>query len=599
MPRNITVTFADGSSHTYQNAPDDVTPDQVEARASQEFGKKVSALDGGRAPVEAKPSDPQGPGMMEKIVRTARLFTPAGAAQALLTKEGRQDITDMGAGLVRGAGSIGATVARPFESSQENTQRRADMDSALQNLTGANPQSMPYQAGKLGGEIAGTAGAGGVVGNVVGRAGTAIPYANNLARSISTAGMTTGMAPGAANFFTRMAGGAINGGVTAGMVDPSSAGAGAVIGGAVPGLVQATGAVGNKLAAVLRGPEQTAEQAAAIQAARDAGYVIPPTQAKPSLANRAIEGFAGKITTAQNASAKNQAVTNRLAAEAVGLPAETPITVDALNAVRRKAGEAYNTVANTGTVTPGEAYTQALDDIVAPLKKAASGFPNAKANPIIEEIDSLRSPAFDAAAGVEKIKELRGMADKAYASGDKAAGKAYKSAAGAIEDALDGHLQAIGAPADALQAFRDSRQLIAKTYTVEKALNPTTGTVDAKKLASALNRGKPLSAGLKDAAEFANRFPKAAQPIEKMGSLPQTSPLDWAALGTAGAMTSNPLMLAGVLARPAARAAALSGPVQNRLVQSAPSQNKLAALLADPEFQQLIYRPAPLAATNP
>lgn len=253
MPRNITVTFADGSSHTYQNAPDDVTPDQVEARASQEFGKKVSALDGGRAPVEAKPTEPQGPGMMEKIVRTARLFTPAGAAQALLTKEGRQDIIDMGAGLVRGAGSIGATVARPFESSQENTQRRADMDSALQNLTGANPQSMPYQTGKLGGEIAGTAGAGGVVGNVVGRAGTAIPYANNLARSISTAGMTTGMAPGAANFLTRVAGGAINGGVTAGMVDPSSAGAGAVIGGALPVVVQGAGAAGNFVSDKMQG----------------------------------------------------------------------------------------------------------------------------------------------------------------------------------------------------------------------------------------------------------------------------------------------------------------------------------------------------------
>ena len=48
MPRNITVTFADGSSHVYQGAPDDVTPDQVEARASKEFGKKVAALHGGR-----------------------------------------------------------------------------------------------------------------------------------------------------------------------------------------------------------------------------------------------------------------------------------------------------------------------------------------------------------------------------------------------------------------------------------------------------------------------------------------------------------------------------------------------------------------------
>lgn len=48
MPRNVMVTFDDGSTHVYQNVPDDATPDQVTARASQEFGKQITALDGGR-----------------------------------------------------------------------------------------------------------------------------------------------------------------------------------------------------------------------------------------------------------------------------------------------------------------------------------------------------------------------------------------------------------------------------------------------------------------------------------------------------------------------------------------------------------------------
>lgn len=65
MARNITVTFADGTSHVYQNAPDDVTPAAVESRASKEFGKPVKSLDGGRAPVtvelakSAAPTDRQ------------------------------------------------------------------------------------------------------------------------------------------------------------------------------------------------------------------------------------------------------------------------------------------------------------------------------------------------------------------------------------------------------------------------------------------------------------------------------------------------------------------------------------------------------------
>lgn len=53
MPRNITVTLADGSQHVYANAPDNITPDAVTARAQKDFGQSVSALDGGRAPAPA------------------------------------------------------------------------------------------------------------------------------------------------------------------------------------------------------------------------------------------------------------------------------------------------------------------------------------------------------------------------------------------------------------------------------------------------------------------------------------------------------------------------------------------------------------------
>ena len=56
MPRNITVTFADGSTHVYQNAPDNVTPEQVSQRASRDFGKPVKSLDGGRGRALATPT---------------------------------------------------------------------------------------------------------------------------------------------------------------------------------------------------------------------------------------------------------------------------------------------------------------------------------------------------------------------------------------------------------------------------------------------------------------------------------------------------------------------------------------------------------------
>ena len=49
MSRDITVSFADGSRHMYQGVPDSVTPEQVTARAGQDFaGKQVINIDGGR-----------------------------------------------------------------------------------------------------------------------------------------------------------------------------------------------------------------------------------------------------------------------------------------------------------------------------------------------------------------------------------------------------------------------------------------------------------------------------------------------------------------------------------------------------------------------
>ena len=120
-----------------------------------------------------------------------------------------------------------------------------------------------------------------------------------------------------------------------------------------------------------------------------------------------------------------------------------------------------------------------------------------------------------------------------------------------------------------MQGLRNARTLIAKTYSVERALNPTTGSLDAQTLAKLAKKGV-LTGGLKASADLATAFPKAAQPVERMGSLPQLSPLDWAAAGTMGAATGfSPVAATGLVARPLARAAALSGPVQRGLAQAA------------------------------
>jgi hypothetical protein len=85
------------------------------------------------------------------------------------------------------------------------------------------------------------------------------------------------------------------------------------------------------------------------RAAIDAGYVIPPIEAaeggaKPYSLGSLASGESGKIKTAQYASVKNQEVTNRLAAQSIGLPPETPLTPKTLADVRANAGKTYQEV---------------------------------------------------------------------------------------------------------------------------------------------------------------------------------------------------------------------------------------------------------------
>ena len=50
MPKSVTVNFEDGSSHVYDNVPDDVNDSQVQERAASQFNKKVADVGSGTTP---------------------------------------------------------------------------------------------------------------------------------------------------------------------------------------------------------------------------------------------------------------------------------------------------------------------------------------------------------------------------------------------------------------------------------------------------------------------------------------------------------------------------------------------------------------------
>jgi hypothetical protein len=376
-----------------------------------------------------------------------------------------------------------------------------------------------------------------------------------------------------------------SGGLQAGLVNPEDAATGAAIGGALPVVTKVAGAAGTAAGNVLRGPQVPENVRSAVQAAQGAGYVIPPTQAKPTLGNRLLEGLAGKVTTAQNASAKNQGVTNTLAKQAIGLADDAKLSTESLDGIRKEAGKAYDAVSKAGVFDATGANLPAAVKVERSINPLVGGK--------VQRVDSGELVRAWKQANHDATAYYRAYGRDANPE-TLAKAKAAASSARSIDDFLSAKLGESG-QGELVQALKDARVRIAKTHTVEAALNPASGNVDAGKLAQMLKKDKPLSGELKKAAEFASQFPKAAQTVEKMGSLPQTSPLDWAAAGSVSAATANPLLMAGVLARPGARAAALS-PVVQRGLGKAPSQySALDDLISSPELQQLLYRSAPVS----
>lgn len=190
------------------------------------------------------------PDVVQRVVkqRLGVQSSPATApapAPSMAQRVGQQ-LTNLGGGLVRGAGSIGATILAPVDAAARavgiqndfigRDDRRQAMTGALQQM-GADTESLAFQAGKIGGEVAGTAGIPGIAARGAQAVGAAAPIVNAL--------RSGGMAGG--NLATRVGAGAATGAAAAGMVNPEEVGTGAAVGAAIPLVGPAVSAAGSAL----------------------------------------------------------------------------------------------------------------------------------------------------------------------------------------------------------------------------------------------------------------------------------------------------------------------------------------------------------------
>jgi len=310
-----------------------------------------------------------------------------------------------------------------------------------------------------------------------------------------------------------------------------------------------------------------------LQEAIDLGLVATPSSVNPSAANTVLESVGGKALTAQQASNKNAGIFDDVARKTVGLASDEPLTSEAMQQIRKQAYQTgYEPLQQIGIIPTAKKFDDALLRIGRDRVGAGTIKATERAD-ITDLVQSHRNTYFDTGDAVNAIRVLREDAQQAYRAGDKALGSAQRAIADAYENEIEDVLRASGKNgAELLRNFREARKLMAKAHTIEDAIVEGGGTVNVRKFAQQLQRGKPLEGDLKTVAAFANNFPKASQPAAQVGGAGVSALNAFASLGlgAGGAYAGGPegALLGAIpfLTRPAARAAMLSRGSQNRLL---------------------------------
>jgi hypothetical protein len=260
---------------------------------------------------------------------------------------------------------------------------------------------------------------------------------------------------------------------------------------------------------------------ATVRAAQAQGYVVTPGSVAPAGKNVLAERIAGKTNVEQMASVKNQAVTDRLARTAVGLDETAPLTSDAMKAIRADEYlKGYEPIKQLGTIAADNNFIDDLIKVEGTYVGPNRSFKGAVPPEVDNLIKTYTVSDFNSADAVNATKVLKEQGNAALNRGETAVGHAKLDIAKALEDQIERSLANSGVPGavEKLDQFKASRRRMAISHTIEDAIREGGGSVDAKKLAADIQRGKYMTGDLKIAAEFANVFPRVNQRVSAIGT---------------------------------------------------------------------------------
>jgi hypothetical protein len=322
----------------------------------------------------------------------------------------------------------------------------------------------------------------------------------------------------------------------------------------------ARGAAGSRISSALRkSAEQAAKEtalnapkAAVLEAGQKAGYVIPPSEVSPGFWNKRLEGLAGKAAIGQEAAAINQGASTAAATRALGIPADKVITKSVLTELRKKHGGPYREVSELPTELPlTKGYVSSTPKVIT---SAA------------QDLEALKQARNDSQGWYEAYKRSASPDDLKKA-------KTLDATARSLDAKLANTAKAAGR-GDLRAALHEARRNIAETYTVERALNPVTGDVNANVIGGMVKKGKQLRGDLKTIGEFQQTFPKYI----REGAKVPTSGVSKSEMLAAAGLAMGGVGVGGPMGAVAGLAPFLSTPVRKMLL-SKPYQKNLASAL--------------------
>jgi hypothetical protein len=247
------------------------------------------------------------------------------------------------------------------------------------------------------------------------------------------------------------------------------------------------------------------------------GIAVDPIKFNKSITNRGTEAWIRGNDKAEALTKANAGVPERALKMDVGISAETPLSLESINAARDAAGGSRARIQQIGALTDDGTVSQKIAGL-QPGKIAGDAASQKAVAVVIDDVITQINNGMTGADVLRNIEQLRGEAKKTFNSGASiteniAQAKAKMGVSDALEGLLEQNLTRMSQTDPTLgnlfSNYLKDRTTQAKTYALEKLFDENTGKVDMAGLAKMTAEDNALTGPFADLGKIAGVSPES------------------------------------------------------------------------------------------